>query len=345
MPELPEVETIKRGLEPRIVGDTLTSIDVLTPKTALFEQDDYLNAIGSKVTAVRRRAKVLIIDLASGYSLMFHLKMTGQVIVDNQVGFKAHQADELQGSDEERTNQYNSVLGESTGATDAERRGAASATRRQAPRSSQSMSFERFAGGHPSTSMDLKNSLPDSSTRLIFHFASGSIVYFNDQRKFGWVKLVRTQSVDEDPFLLKVGPEPHGKEFTLAHFKGVVKKRNAPIKAVLLDQTTVAGIGNIYADESLHLAKIHPAIKSSKLSDKQIETLYEAVKSTLHDGIERGGTSFTNYVNVLGTRGDYLEHARVFKREGLACRVCGSEILKTRVAGRGTHYCPRCQKP
>jgi formamidopyrimidine-DNA glycosylase len=148
-----------------------------------------------------------------------------------------------------------------------------------------------------------------------------------------------------DTLIARLGPEPSTTAFELSGFAAILARRpKSPIKAVILDQSTVAGVGNIYADESLHLAKIHPALPAGQLTKPQVKRLYEAIKSIIALGVEHGGTSFTTYVNALGGRGDYLHNARVFRRQGLACPVCGTTILKTRVAGRGTHLCPHCQK-
>jgi formamidopyrimidine-DNA glycosylase len=125
----------------------------------------------------------------------------------------------------------------------------------------------------------------------------------------------------------------------------VHRRKGSPIKAIILDQATVSGVGNIYADESLHLAKIYPGTTGGELSKAEIKRLYVAIIEIIGLGVKHGGTSFAHYVNSLGGTGDYLDHARVFRREGQICDVCGTTILKTRVAGRGTHYCPKCQKP
>lgn len=289
MPELPEVETIRVGLQNNIIGLTITDIEVLHFKS--FQStaelaDTY--AIGATITKLERRGKVLIIELSSGYSLLIHLKMTGQMVLVKPGG-------------------------------------------------------ERYAGGHPTKSM--ADTLPDKSTKVIFRLSDGSILYFNDQRIFGWIKLVADEDVLRDSLIARLGPEPLTEAFELAGFAAILKRRpRSPIKAVILDQSTVAGVGNIYADEALHLAKIHPLSAAGQLDPPQIKKLYEAIKSIISLGVQHGGTSFTSYVNALGGTGDYLDNARVFRRQGLRCPVCGSVIIKTRVAGRGTHLCPKCQK-
>lgn len=294
MPELPEVETIKRGLEQRIVGKKLQAfreVDSLKSNASAADINTILS--GQKVISVNRRGKVLIIDFSGDMSILIHLKMTGQVIVDS-----------LDGSE----------------------------------------GVSRFAGGHPTKSMDLVSSLPDSSTRAVFDFEHIKM-YFNDQRKFGWIKLLPTDEIYNESLLSKLGPEPHDFDTAKAqsHIKQRLQRTSRPIKAALLDQQVMAGVGNIYADESLHLAKIHPERVSRSLTNDEITTLMQAIETVIQQSIEVGGTSFTNYVNVLGTRGDYLETSRVFKREGQPCRECHNEIIKTRVAGRGTHICLVCQ--
>lgn len=289
MPEGPEVETIRRGLELSIVGQTLAKVDVLWERSWVGapEMAEQL-AAGSKVMHVARRAKVLLIELDNEYSLMFHLKMTGQMVLVKLDG-------------------------------------------------------ERYAGGHPSLSMS--GGLPDNSTRVIFEFESGDKLFFNDQRKFGWIKMVPTAEVELDPLVARLGPEVLSAEFTTEYLAGQLSRhKNAPVKAVILDQSTASGIGNIYADESLHLAQVHPARLSGTLSSSEVKRLHLAMRDIITAGIAHGGTSFSHYVNSLGGTGDYLEHARVFPKEGQPCLVCGAIVEKTRVAGRGTHVCPICQK-
>lgn len=289
MPELPEVETIRRGLATTIVGRTITDVEVLNFKSFPVEAelvDTFV--IGAKVTELDRRAKVLIIHLNTNHSLLFHLKMTGQMVLVSDDG-------------------------------------------------------GRQAGGHPTPSM--AGELPDKSTKVIFRLNDGSTLYFNDQRIFGWIKLVPTAEVASDSLIMRLGPEPLTPDFSLDGFKKVLlRRKGSPIKAVILDQSTVSGIGNIYADEALHLAKVHPATLTGNLKLVQTKRLYEAIKTIIALGVEYGGTSFSHYVNSLGGKGDYFDRARVFRRQGLTCPVCGTVIMKIRVAGRGTHLCPKCQK-
>lgn len=286
MPELPEVETVRLGLEKLIVGKTIENIVHDWEKS--FPNDPTLVsefAIGSKITAVKRRAKVLLIELSTNYTLMTHLKMTGQLVFVGQ---------------------------------------------------------EHFGAGHPNDS--LVGKMPDKSTRVTIDFEDNSNLFFNDQRKFGWMKLLPNELVGKEPFMQKVGPEPLEPEFTDQIFVDRVRRRaNTSIKAAILDQTVLAGIGNIYADESLWGAKIHPACLVKNLSDKQLKKLHEEIVYVLKLSIEKGGSTDRNYVNAEGKRGSYIDFARVFRQENKPCPRCKSLIEKTRIAGRGTHLCPVCQ--
>jgi formamidopyrimidine-DNA glycosylase len=202
---------------------------------------------------------------------------------------------------------------------------------------------ERFGAGHPNES--LVGNLPDRSTRVTITFEDNSCLYFNDQRKFGWMKLLPTELVSKEPFMMKVGPEPLGSEFTDQIFITRVRRRaNTSIKAAILDQTVLAGVGNIYADESLWGAKIHPETMVKNVSDAKLKILHHELLFVLRLAIEKGGSTDKNYVNAEGKRGSYIDFARVFRRENLPCPRCNSVIIKSRVAGRGTHTCPKCQK-
>jgi len=201
----------------------------------------------------------------------------------------------------------------------------------------------RFGAGHPSDS--LVDQLPDKSTRVEFTFTDGSKLFFNDQRKFGWVRLLPTAEVPNIDFMQKVGPEPLEASFTAEQFaERLQRRKNTNIKAALLDQTVVAGVGNIYADESLWGAKIHPATLVKNISNEKFSRLFTELQFVLNLAIEKGGSSNHTYVNAEGKKGSYMNFARVFRREGLACPRCGTIIEKLRVAGRGTHICPHCQK-
>ncbi|MDB5169923.1 MAG: mutM [Candidatus Saccharibacteria bacterium] len=289
MPELPEVETVKVGLQRLLPGRTVSAVQFDNPKSfpnAPADVSEFL--IQASVVAVTRRAKVLLIELSSKYSLIIHLKMTGQLVFNSD---SAH-----------------------------------------------------FGAGHPSAS--LVGRLPDKSTRVTLQFTDGSSLFFNDQRKFGWVRLLPTAEILQLDFFKKVGPEPLAADFTWQQFRDrLLRRKNSNIKAVLLDQTVVAGVGNIYADESLWGAKIHPTTLVRDLGPAKFKALYTSLRDVLQLSIDKGGSSNHTYVDAEGNKGSYMTFANVFRREGQACPRCGTTIIKTRVAGRGTHLCPHCQKP
>jgi formamidopyrimidine-DNA glycosylase len=286
MPELPEVETVRRGLSNLITHKVVSTEKHDTEKgfpNTSHDVEQFL--IGASITDVRRRAKVLIIDLSTDYSLLVHLKMTGQLV----------------------------YVGDT-----------------------------RFGAGHPNDS--LVNDLPDKSTRVTLTFEDGTKLFFNDQRKFGWMRLMPTAEIMNTPFMLKVGPEPLSTEFTAHQFmQRLARRPKTNIKAAILDQSVIAGVGNIYADESLWGAKINPNRLVSNLTEDEMTLLYTEIRSVMNLSIEKGGSSNSTYVNAEGKRGSYMDFARVFRREGLECPRCGTIIEKTRVAGRGTHICPMCQ--
>lgn len=287
MPELPEVETIRRGLRALLLGHTVMRVDSDMPKSFPNAGEDVrVFLLGAEITDVRRRAKVLMIDLSSGYTLVTHPKMTGQLV------FRSKDV--------------------------------------------------RFGAGHPSDS--LVGELPDRSTRVTMTFTDGSKLFFNDQRKFGWMRLIPTSEVPNIDFMRRVGPEPLEADFTWQVLRDRLQRRkNTTIKAALLDQSVIAGVGNIYADESLWGAKIHPSRLVRTLTDSDFRKLHDALVDVLHLSIDKGGSTDKNYVDAEGKKGSYLSFARVFRRQGQPCPRCGTTIIKTRVAGRGTHLCPHCQ--
>lgn len=324
MPELPEVETVRRGLQRLIVGKKVARVTYDTPKSfpnAASDVSEFL--IGATILGTRRRAKVLLIDLDTNYTLVIHLKMTGQMVF---VGHK-NQVVSSQSSvnSDKKLSPENRILGTNEPEI-------------------------RFGAGHPNDS--LINNLPDKSTRVIFEFedeedgrVDGSRLFFNDQRKFGWVKLYPTIEVPNIDFMKRVGPEPLEDSFTSPDFIQRIRRRaGTTIKAAILDQTVLAGVGNIYADESLWAARIHPAVRVRDVSDEQLNELLIHIKATMTLSIEKGGSTDKNYVDAEGKRGSYLQFANVFRREGQACpRHPDVTIEKLRVAGRGTHICPVCQ--
>lgn len=288
MPELPEVETVRLGLAKLLPGRVIVGVENDWPKSFPNNPDDvekYL--IGAKASQVGRRGKALIIQLNTGFSLLIHLKMTGQLVFrDDQGG--------------------------------------------------------GFGAGHPNDS--LIGELPDRSTRVIFKFADGTHLYFNDQRKFGWVKLMTSEQVMDEPFIAKLGPEALADDFTFDEFRSrLMRHPRTSIKAAILDQSVLAGVGNIYADEGLFTARIHPSTPVEKVSAVKLKRLYLALREVMQLSISLGGSSDRNYVDAEGRKGSYLTFAKVFRREGQACSNCGRPISKIRVASRGTHICAHCQ--
>lgn len=287
MPELPEVETIRIGLERLLKNKKISKVDFNWPKS--FPNDSKLVnkfLINATIKRIIRRGKAIIIELNTDYSLVIHLKMTGQLVYRS-----------------------NGV---------------------------------KFGGGHPTDS--LLGSLPDKSTRVTIEFSDSSFLFFNDQRKFGWIKLIPTDQVLNIPFFLRLGPEPLEPDFNEKLFTERLGRRSkTSIKAVLLDQSVIAGIGNIYADESLWESKIHPTRLVGGLSSTELSRLHKAIIKVMNLSLSNGGSTDRNYVDAEGNRGNYLKFANVFRREGSPCNRCGNTIIKIRVAGRGTHICPFCQ--
>ena len=286
MPELPEVETVRRGLDKLIVGKQIMAVDCLCEKSLPIATADVNKIIvGATILAVRRRAKMLLIDLSGDYTLLVHLKMTGQMVYRGEANWGA---------------------------------------------------------GHPNDSF--LGNLPDRSTRVIIRLSGDNTLFFNDQRKFGWIKLYPATEIDDLPTMRKLGPEPLIGDPWPEFIRRVRRHPRLSIKATILDQTTIAGVGNIYADESLWLAKIHPMTKVEQLSDDDLKRLLDGIKKSMTDSLAAGGSTARNYVKADGTRGDYLDKfAAVYNRADQPCLRCGHDIVKIRVAGRGTHYCPNCQ--
>ena len=288
MPELPEVETIRIGLARLLSGKRVREVTVFdSPKSFPNDAAQVEHFLyGSRVNAVHRRAKVLLIELDSDYTLVIHLKMTGQLVFRGD---------------------------------------------------------ESFGAGHPTDS--LIGELPDRSTRVVIDFDDGSQLFFNDQRKFGWIKLLPTDNVELLPFFQKLGPEPLESTTTAKMFiQRIRRRKNSMIKPAILDQSVLAGVGNIYADESLWAAKIHPETRVGAVTDNELNSLFEEICAVLQLSIDKGGSTDKNYVDAEGKRGSYLTFANVFRREGLSCRRHpDQEIIKLKVAGRGTHICPVCQ--
>jgi formamidopyrimidine-DNA glycosylase len=283
MPELPEVETIRLGLQRKIISLKIKNIEVLNQKSFHGESDLLKNKV---IKNIWRKAKVLGIELESDLVLLIHLKMSGQLIYQG---------------------------------------------------------IEKFIGGHPTK--DMIREMPNKSTRVILHFSDNSKLYFNDQRKFGWIKLVSASELKLFNFLQTLGPEPLEKEFSWEVLKAnLLRHKGQPVKVAILDQRVVSGVGNIYACEGLFHSKLDPSTKVSKLLDKEFIKLHAGIVRALKDGVKYGGSTKTHFVNEEGKKGFFLDHAFVYGREGEPCKICKNEIKKIKLGGRGTYFCPNCQK-
>ena len=282
MPELPEVQSVVSKLN-ILVGKKIKDL----PVNHFFSKKLLAQVIGQKVISVNRRAKMINIELSNNKFLVFHLKMTGQLIFVDGKGVAV-------------------------------------------------------GGGHPTkpSQYDLKTVSP--YTRIAIDFGNGSQIIFHDMRKFGWVKLL--SDVELEVLSKKHGPEPLLEDFTIKYLTNVLTKSSRAIKAVLLDQKLIAGLGNIYADEVLYATKVLPGRIAKKLNPNEIKLLYKNIKSILTKAIDKGGTSFNTFRGLEGEVGNYVKHLKVYGRGGQKCLSCGKQLTKTRLAGRGTVYCKNCQK-
>lgn len=287
MPELPEVETVVRGLNRLILKKKISQVKHDWPKSfPNLEKDVNDFMIGAEILKVQRRGKAIIIKLNNGWALVTHLRMTGQMVYRGE---------------------------------------------------------ENWGAGHPND--DFLNDLPNKSTRVEIDFEDQTKLFFNDQRKFGYMKLLPEPEIEELSFFQKLGPEPLEDNFTVEIFKErLLKKKNSLVKPTILDQSVIAGVGNIYADEALWRAKIHPETRIKVFSNIDFKNLHESIRFVMNKSIEKGGSTDRNYVNADGSRGNYLEYAAVYHKNGQPCKRCGTEISKIRVGGRGTHFCENCQK-
>jgi formamidopyrimidine-DNA glycosylase len=280
MPELPEVETIAKGLRQTIIGKKLTSVRAIFPEIVKQNFDTFKKAILQKVIrGVRRRGKYLLIDLAGGKTILAHLGMTGNFLFVNKAS---------------------KPLPSST---------------------------------NPANKHD----------HLIFRFCgSNAQLCYNDQRKFGKIKVFNTKEENNVPELKKLGSE--ALEIPSSQFVNIFKRRKGKIKSALLNQHIMAGLGNIYADESLFEAKINPVQKVDRLSENRLKQLHKAIKRILHKAIKAGGSSIDNYLNVNGKMGEFQIQHKVYGREGERCKRCGAKIKRIKINQRSSYFCPRCQQ-
>lgn len=302
MPELPEVETIRRGLEKELVGQRILAVEVRTPK--LFRGDPQ-DLKGQQIEEISRRAKMLIWKLSNKF-LAVHLKMTGQLIFVPKM--------ELGASDSVPALAQPPVA---------------------------SPKFQLLVGGHPDKNYSLE--LPHKHTHVIFSLEKGKL-YYNDLRKFGWLKICNR--ADEVKTLVeKLGPEYDWPEFSLEYLdKKLMNRPKITIKQALLDQSIIAGLGNIYTDEVLFCARIRPERAASTLNQTELIQIHACIPEVLKIALKHGGTSMKDFRHVDGGWGSYLKFAKVYGRKKQPCLVCGHEIETKKIGSRTSCFCPNCQK-
>jgi len=283
VPELPEVETMRRNIERALIGQSVASIEVRLPKLLRDSPLPTLDPlIGETLLAVRRRAKVLLLDFTNALTLAIHCKLSGQITVI-------------------------------------------------APESAPAMA------GHPIPRVD--EGYPHKTTHLIISFTDGSVLYYSDLRQFGWARLGDAETITAMVVGMGFGPEGiHDDSFDEQVLAAGLKRRRIPVKTALLDQRLVAGLGNIYVDEALHRAHIHPSTPANEVPAEKIPSLREAITWALDEGLKQGGAKIIN--NKAYPIDDF---PAVHAREGQLCPDCGSTIIKVRVGQRGTYLCPTCQ--
>ena len=278
MPELPEVETVRRGLEPAMAGQIIACVDVRRPDLRWpFPKDMAARLSGQKVLRLRRRAKYILVDLASGETLIIHLGMSGRMLIDGP------------------------------------------------------------ADNFPE---------PAKHDHVIFYLKTGKRVVFNDTRRFGAMDLCQTDRLEDHKLLANLGPEPLGNRFDENYLKSSFSTRKTPVKSALLDQKTVAGLGNIYVCEALWRSGISPLKPVLKLSQSKIGTLVPMIRLVLTEAIESGGSSLRDHLQTNGEMGYFQHSFAVYGREGEPCLTpdCKGKIVRIVQSGRSTFYCPRCQR-
>jgi formamidopyrimidine-DNA glycosylase len=292
MPELPEVETVRRGLEPAMQGARFAKVVVHRGDLRWPLPKDFVSRLqGKTVTGVGRRAKYLLIDISSGDVLLMHLGMSGSFHVFREA---------------------DAVLGR----------------------------YHRQRARHV------------VHDHVVFHMSSGAIVTFNDPRRFGSMKIVPRDQLDAEPRLRGLGPEPLGNEFDAAMLAQACRGKKTSLKAALLDQRIVAGLGNIYVCEALHRARLSPKRRVSTIASRsgapnaRAHRLVDSIKAVLNAAIKDGGSSLRDHRLIDGDLGMFQHHFRVYDREGQKCRTpgCGGTVKRIVQNGRSTFFCPACQE-
>ncbi|MEL7280938.1 MAG: bifunctional DNA-formamidopyrimidine glycosylase/DNA-(apurinic or apyrimidinic site) lyase [Pseudomonadota bacterium] len=283
MPELPEVETVRRGLAPVMEGEVIAQADVNRPDLRWPFPDRMAERLtGATVQQLRRRSKYILADLNSGETLLIHLGMSGRMLISGD------------------------PLGQ-------------------------------FVHDHPA---------PEKHDHVVFHMKNGARVTFNDPRRFGAMDLMNTATAEAHKLLSVIGPEPLGNAFNEGYLIAKLKDKNTPIKAALLDQRIVAGLGNIYVCEALFRAGISPKRRAGAISKPRIAALVPIIRQVLLEAIEAGGSSLRDFKQADGELGYFQHRFDVYGREGEPCRApgCGGTIRRLVQSGRSSFYCPRCQR-
>ena len=271
MPELPEVETIVRGLQKTVVGKTIKNVRVIHPIIVKQNSRNFKkNVEKSEIIRVRRRGKYILIDLSNKKTILTHLRMTGSLLLLE-----------------------------------------------------------------PSAPLDKHDHL------ILKFYKTQKELRYRDLRKFGRIKSFLTSREENISDLKKLGPE--SLNISSSDFFNLFQKRKGRIKSALLNQQILAGLGNIYADESLFEAQIHPQQKADKLSPQKLKKLHQAIQKILKKAINAGGSSIENYYNINGEIGNFQLQHKVYGREGLPCKRCRSKIKRIKISQRSSYFCPRCQ--
>jgi len=282
MPELPEVEAVRTQLEKFLLGHKLKRVEVYNKKVA---PDNFKTILGAQFEGVRRFGKVIVFDFANGYSIIAHIKLTGQFVY-------------------------------------------------RGPRLNEP----------PPLSKKVSGGVPGKHTHVVFMLNSGGVLYYNDIRRFGWIRVVKTIDVEKFDFIRKLGPEPL-KNLTLERFEKILSSTRQAVKVVIMDQKRIGGVGNIYANDALWLSKIHPGKPANQLDKKAVRRLYDAIEKVLKKSIEVGGASELAFVTPDGSEGNYQKHFLAYGKKGELCQRCKKQnFKKISLGGRGTYFCPKCQK-
>ncbi len=311
MPELPEVETIRQDLCKKIVNKKIVRVEVYSAKSTGNASARFIQTLtGNVITEIDRRGKLMLFRLKDSSDI---LSAQAAKNVNQGVAVLVHlkMTGQLIYEKKTRTKEHGTKI-------------------------------EIVAGGHKMSERDI-NALPNQWTRIAFVFDDGGELFFNDLRLFGYMKLESPERVTKA--LAQFGPEPFGKDFTFEYFSALFKKRaNTNLKALLLNQELVAGLGNIYVDETCYCAGVQPMRRVGAVTKVEQKKLFDCIPKILNEALKHRGTTFRNFLDSSGKKGNYTDFLRVYDRDGLPCKKCKTVILKTKVAGRGTHYCPVCQK-